>query len=339
MRPAAWRVGLFTLLGAALLLAAIVGSTRWFAATEAARMRFDNSVFGLQVGAPVVFRGVRVGQVTAFGLAPLGPGGVAVPVTAEFDRTLLAELLGPGRSTAPSPVAELVARGLVARLAMQSLLTGQLYIELDIDTARARAAPTAAGGEALPLIPTEPTRLQTLQAQLQGLDLAQIGQDLAVLARSARELMAGPQPERVLARTADAAQALERLAQRLEREIGPLGASARQTLAGTQRTLAQVGQGAQQLGDAAGAVQGQVRSVAQGLQPLGVQLQRSAEELAQAAATLREAAAVDSNLRLGAERALQDVSRAARALRELSETVDAHPELLLRGRGAAPSTP
>ncbi len=189
------------------------------------------------------------------------------------------------------------------------------------------------------LIPTEPTRLQTLQAQLQGLDLAQIGQDLAVLARSARELMAGPQPERVLARTADAAQALERLAQRLEREIGPLGASARQALAGTQRTLAQVGQGAQQLGDAAGAVQGQVRSVAQGLQPLGVQLQRSAEELAQAAATLREAAAVDSNLRLGAERALQDVSRAARALRELSETVDAHPELLLRGRGAAPSTP
>jgi paraquat-inducible protein B len=100
-----------------------------------------------------------------------------------------------------------------------------------------------------------------------------------------------------------------------------------------------VGQGAQQLGDAASAVQGQVRGVAQGLVPLTEQLQRTAAELAQAAATLREAAAGDSTLRLGADRALQDVSRAARALRELSETVEAHPDLLLRGRSAAPSAP
>jgi paraquat-inducible protein B len=335
----AWRVGLFALLGVALLLAAVVGSTRWFAATEAARMRFDGSVFGLQVGAPVVFRGVRVGQVTAFGLAPLGPGGVAVPVTAEFDRALLGGLLGPDQAQPTSMVAELVARGLVARLAMQSLLTGQLYVELDIDPARTAAARPSAGADTPPSIPTEPTRLQTLQAQLQGLDLAQIGQDLAVLARSARQLMAGPQPERALARTADAAQALERLALSLERELGPLSASARQTLAGTQRTLQQVEQGAQQVGESAAAVQAQVHRVTQGLLPLTEELRRTAEEMALAAATLREAAAGDSNLRLGADRALQDVSRAARALRELSETVDAHPELLLRGRAAAPAAP
>ncbi len=339
MRPMAWRVGLFALLGVSLLLAAIVGSTRWFAATEAAHMRFDGSVFGLQVGAPVVFRGVRVGQVTAFGLAPLGPGGVTVPVKAEFDRALLGGLLGPGPAPPFSLVAELVARGLVARLAMQSLLTGQLYVELDIDPARAAAARKSVAADTPPSIPTEPTRLQTLQAQLQGLDLAQIGQDVAVLAQSARQLMAGPQPERALARTADAAQALERLALRLERELVPLSASARQTLAGTQRTLQQVGQGAVQLGDAASAVQGQVSSVAQGLVPLTAELRRTAEELALAAATLREAAAGDSSLRLGADRALQDVSRAARALRELSETVEAQPDLLLRGRAPAPATP
>lgn len=339
MRPMAWRVGLFAVLGVALLLAAIVGSTRWFAATEAARMRFDGSVFGLQVGAPVVFRGVRVGQVTAFGLAPLSPGGVAVPVTAEFDRALLAELLGPEQRTPPSLVAELVGRGLVARLAMQSLLTGQLYVELDIDPARAVAALPALDPNTLPAIPTEPTRLQTLQAQLQGLDLAQTGQDLAVLARSARQLMAGPQPERALARTADAAQALERLAVRLERELGPLSTSARQTLAGTQRTLQQVGHGAQQVGDAATAVQGQMRSVAQGILPLTEELRRTAEQLALGATTLREAAAGDSSLRLGADRALQDVSRAARALRELSETVERQPDLLLRGRAPAPAAP
>jgi len=334
MTAMAWRVGLFALLGLALLLAAIVGSTRWFAATEAAQMRFDSSVFGLQVGAPVVFRGVRVGQVTAFGLAPLGPGAVAVPVTAEFDRALLRELLGPA-ATEPL-VAALVARGLVARLGMQSLLTGQLYVDLDLDPARAKnvaAAPLVPG---LPTIPTEATRLQTLQAQLQGLDLAQIGQDLSALARSARLLMAGPQPERALARTADAALALERLATRLEREIAPLSGAARSALSDSRVAMQQVGQGAQQVGAAATALQGQAGSVAAATTPLLAELRRSAEELTQTAATLRQAAADDSSLRLGTERSLQDVSRAARALRELSETLERHPDLLLRGRAAPP---
>ena len=244
MRPLAWRVGLFALLGLALLLAAIIVSTRWFAATESASMRFDSSVFGLQVGAPVVFRGVRIGQVTAFGLAPLGPGGVSVPVTAQFDRALLRELLGPGVGSGEALVPALVARGMIARLAMQSLLTGQLYVELDLDSSRASAARTTAAGSGLPSIPTEPTRLQTLQAQLQGLDLAQIGQDLAALAQSARRMMAGPQPERALAHTADAAQAVERLASRLERELVPLAGTSRETLADARQALQQLGQGA-----------------------------------------------------------------------------------------------
>ncbi|HYN58475.1 MAG TPA: MlaD family protein [Rubrivivax sp.] len=337
MRPMAWRVGVFALLGLALLLAAIVGSTRWFAAPESAGMRFDTSVFGLQVGAPVVFRGVRVGQVTAFGLAPLGPGGAAVPVTADFDRALLRELLGPAAVAGESMVAALVARGLVARLATQSLLTGQLYVELDLDPARASAALAApAGAAGLPAIPTEATRLQTLQAQLQGLDLAQIAQDLATLAKSARLLMAGPQPERALARTADAAQALERLVVRLERELGPLTGATREALADSRRAMLQLGQGAEQVGSAASAVQGQSRSVAEATAPLLGELRRTAEELALAAAALRQATAEDSTLRLGADRAMQDVSRAARSLRELSETLESHPELLLRGRAPVP---
>jgi len=76
--------------------------------------------------------------------------------------------------------------------------------------------------------------------------------------------------------------------------------------------------------------------VAEATTPLLAELRRSAEELALTAAALRQATAEDSNLRVGTERALQDVSRAARALRELSETLESHPDLLLRGRATAP---
>ena len=345
MRPAAWRVGLFTLAGLALLaLAVVVVGGRWLAASERAVMRFENSVFGLQVGAPVVFRGVRLGQVGAIGLAPTVDDAVAIPVTVEFDRALLRDLLGTDHPP-ESAVAALVARGLVARLAMQSLLTGQLYVDLDLDAARAAAPATItsmpgrrheAALAGLPVIPTAPTRLQTLQAQLAGLDLAQVGRDLAAVATLSRRLLEGPDAARVLARTADAAQALERLVLRLEREVEPLSRSARDTLAESQRAMQALGQGALQVAQAASQAQQQVQALGEAGVPMAAEVQRSAAELGRAAAALREAAAEDSALRLHADRALQDVARAARALRELGELIERHPDALLRGREAAP---
>lgn len=349
MKVAAWRVGLFTLAGLVLSVLAVVAvGGRWFADTEQAVMRFGGSVFGLQVGAPVVFRGVRVGQVSAFGLAPAGPNGVAIPVTATFGRALLRDLIIPTPASSEPVLALLVQRGLVARLALQSLLTGQLYIDLDLEpdaprppAAAAPVLPAALAG--LPVIPTAPTRFDTLQAQLDGLDLGQIGRDVAALAQSARLLLAGPEPTRALARAADAALAIERLAGRIERDLAPLSRDARDALAETRRAVQQLGQSAlqvggaaSQIGSSAAAVRAQAGALAAAATPLLADLRRTADALTLAASTLRQAAAEDSTLRLGADRALQDLSRAARSLRELTDTLQQHPDLLLRGRAPAP---
>ncbi|MFO1298476.1 MAG: hypothetical protein U1F25_19745 [Rubrivivax sp.] len=57
---AAWRVGLFTLVGLALLaLAVVLAGGHWFVPREAALLRFRTSVYGLQVGAQVVSRRSR----------------------------------------------------------------------------------------------------------------------------------------------------------------------------------------------------------------------------------------------------------------------------------------
>lgn len=365
MKGAAWRVGLFTLVGLGLLaLAVVLAGGHFFVAREGALMRFGTSVYGLQVGAPVVFRGVRVGQIVAVDLAPAGPGGVAIPVTAEFERKALRNLLGAraggegGVEKGSGLVPALVERGLVARLATQSLLTGQLYVDLDIDATRAAGArpgsaasaataATAPGSSTLPVIPTAPSQLQSLQAQLEGLDLAQIGRDLSAITASMRQLLAGPEPARVLTRAADAAQSLQRLADRIEREVGPLSRSAQATLGEGQRAASAVGQGAsqlarsaeqmaQQVATAASQVQGQVGALSGAGVAALVQVQRSADAVALAAEALRGAAGDDSSLRLNADRALADVSRAARALRELAELLERHPESLLRGRAGTP---
>ena len=355
MRGAAWRVGLLTLVGLGLLaLAVVLAGGHYFVARERALMRFQTSVYGLQVGAPVVFRGVRVGQVSAIGLAPAGPGGVvAVPVTAEFERAMLRHLLGADAGAADAVIPALVARGLVARLATQSLLTGQLYVDLDLEASRAAktvvsgTSVPAAGADTLPAVPTAPTQLQSLQAQLEGLDLAQVGRDLGALTASMRQLLAGPEPARLVTRAADAAQALERLALRIEREVAPLSRSARSAFGEGQRAASQVGQGVQMLGQSAAQLAQQVGAAASQAQAsVGVlsgagaatlaQVQRSAEAVQQAAEGLRGLATDDSGLRLQGERALQDVSKAARALRDLAELLEQHPEALLRGRAATP---
>ena len=347
MRRAALRVGALALAGIVLLglaIAAVGG--QWFSPRDRAVMRFERSVYGLNVGAPVVLRGVRVGQVTAVRLAPAGQGGLAMPVSAEFDRAMLRDLLGADAPPDGPALPVLISRGLVARLATQSLLTGLLYVDLDLVPGRAAAAVAASSG-ALPVIPTEATRLQTLQSQLEGLDLAQIGQDLAAVAGSARQLLAGPEALQLLQRSAVAADQLAQLAQALSRDVPPLARSAEATLADARRGLAtlavattqaatQAGIAARQLGAAASQAQASTQVVATAAVPALAEVQRAALALGQAASTLREAASDDSSLRLNADRALQDVAAAARALRALGDLLERQPDALLRGRATAP---
>lgn len=337
MKSAVFRIGVFTVAGLVLtVLALVAAGGKWFVSQEQARMDFDSSVYGLQVGAPVVFRGVRLGQVVHVGLAPAAPGAIAVPVRVELDRALLLELLGESQPITESAVDRLVARGLVANLATQSLLTGQLYINLDLDLDLGRppappaanvATPAPAAGataDGIVKIPTTRTRLQTLQAQLEQLDLAQLGRDLTAAAAAARQLVADPETQRLVQRTAAAATAMERLATRMEADWPLLAAQARATLASTERTVATAGEAATQ-----------VKELASAGQPALADLRATADEVQRSAAALRQTVSSDSELHRNAVRTLEEVAQAARALRTLADTLDQHPDALLRGRESA----
>lgn len=333
MKSAVFRIGVFTVAGLVLtVLALVAAGGKWFVSQEQARMDFDSSVYGLQVGAPVVFRGVRLGQVVHVGLAPAAPGAIAVPVRVELDRSLLLELLGEPLPMTEPAIDRLVARGLVANLATQSLLTGQLYINLDLGhppappAANAAAPAPAAGATAdvMIKIPTTRTRLQTLQAQLEQLDLAQLGRDLTAAAAAARQLVADPETQRLVQRTAAAATAMERLATRMEADWPLLAAQARATLAATERTVATAGEAATQ-----------VKELTAAGQPALADLRATADEMQRSAAALRQTVSSDSELHRNAVRTLDEVAQAARALRTLADTLDQHPDALLRGRESA----
>ena len=167
-RPNALRIGLFAVLGAALLAAAIVAvlGVQVFKSGDRVMMHFSGSVYGLQVGAPVVFRGVRLGAVRSIGVSQVN-GRFTVPVVAELDRAQL-QALAAGASGEPGgakagthALATLLQQGLSAQLATQSLLTGQLYVDLDLQPPAQLMRLSRPGPAAAPWRPVRATEAQS----------------------------------------------------------------------------------------------------------------------------------------------------------------------------------
>jgi paraquat-inducible protein B len=99
---------------------------------------FDSSVRGLSVGAPVEFKGIRIGSVLDIRLEfDSRDTSFRIPVLVELEPERIRETDTSVPITAPEDtMVRLVDRGLRARLQTGSLLTGQLYVEMTMQPDR-----------------------------------------------------------------------------------------------------------------------------------------------------------------------------------------------------------
>jgi paraquat-inducible protein B len=141
------------------------------------RMRFEQSVRGLAVDAPVEFLGINIGKVVSVNLDydekkqrfPVLVGAVVYPqrLGGAYDKL---EALAKSRGENPdlSPlIGRLVEHGLRAQARTGNLLTGQLYVSLDF-MPHAPAVPFDANARPLS-IPTVAGSFDKLQEQLAGI--------------------------------------------------------------------------------------------------------------------------------------------------------------------------
>jgi ABC-type transporter Mla subunit MlaD len=165
------RVGLLIVVGAALLAGLI-----WFLGGRQIgqgslyESYFRESVQGLEVGAPVKYRGVTVGRVTEIGLvtAQYDPG-MPVQLDRQIYRMVLVRyLVDRARFGRVPETAEAVQLGLRARLASAGL-TGVTYIELDFVNPRRYPIdpiPWKPVAEYIPSMPSTLTQVQDAAQQL-----------------------------------------------------------------------------------------------------------------------------------------------------------------------------
>ncbi|MDA8486370.1 MlaD family protein [Pseudomonas resinovorans] len=140
------------------------------------RLRFDQTMRGLSVGAPVEFMGVVFGKVTSVTL-DFDEAKQSFP--AMVDLVVYPQRLGPVHQKMlqifhHSPedeagtrrlIAAFVERGLRAQARSGNLITGQMYISFDLHP---DAKPVVFDSEAQPLsIPTIPSSLEKVQEQLE----------------------------------------------------------------------------------------------------------------------------------------------------------------------------
>ncbi len=130
------RIGLFILIGF-LIFASIIGkfvSNKIFSnEDELVVMYFTESVKGLNVGSPVVFKGVQIGKVSKIELlAGLNDLEFSIPVYAKLDATQDLKVTSKEYYYKQTVLDAFIKRGLRARLVTQSYLTGQLMIELEM---------------------------------------------------------------------------------------------------------------------------------------------------------------------------------------------------------------
>lgn len=244
---------------------------------------FRQSVRGLNIGAPVDFRGLVVGEVTSIDLDfDAANKEVTVPVGI---RLYPERLRARSRKTANQPFdpARLlnlfVERGFRAQLRTANLVSGQLYVALDFfpDAKKASFDPTRQPVE----LPTQPGSFEELQKTLTSI-AAKL--DKLPMDKIAGDLRAALQSLDSTLKDTDA------LVKRFDSDITP---EAKAAIADVRKTMEEARSTLQQAG---GALAG------------------------------------DTPLQQNAREALREVTRAAQALRTLADTIERHPESLLRGK-------
>jgi paraquat-inducible protein B len=193
-------IGVFVVggIGLAVLALLVFGSGKFFQKKSMHVLFFQGSVKGLNVGAPVKFRGVDIGMVKSIQLT-INPEDLEffVPVYVEILENRISILGGKRVENFDDDEAVdtlVTEMGLRAQLQMQSLLTGQLFINYDFypDT------PVKKIGleEKVYEVPTIPTTLQMLTetleqivAEVRKVNLKGVVEDISETAKGANELM------------------------------------------------------------------------------------------------------------------------------------------------------
>lgn len=323
-------IGLFTLVGLLIAGAALVllGAGKYFEESHKVLLYFDKSVNGLQVGSDVRFGGVRIGKVSSISvIIDTKENRKIIPVVVELTDKELTNISGGSKGvldfSTKEGVRRAVRQGLRAGMKQQSLVTGQLYVEFDIQPEIEGFVYDALGTEEHPVVPTIPTQidemisgitdglkkinemeldtligemrdvLKSANEKIAELDLAEISKNLEDITKDVKGLTSDEKLATLLENLDETVKEIRALSEKANKNIDPLLTDIREVTASTKQSLKKI--------------------------------EATADELSKVTDPR-------SPLLLKFQNLLHDTERASQQLQELANDLKRNPGSLLRGK-------
>jgi paraquat-inducible protein B len=302
----------------AFVIVAFVGSFRAFKARQTFVIYFNSSVNNLNVGAKVKWKGVPVGQVSDIRIRwNQNELSTAVPVFVQIDLDRLGMELDD-----PEVMKREVANGLRARMNMESIISGMLYIELNY-VPNPGPPMLMEKNPVTPEIPAVPSPLDAIgdlafkiAENISDIDFKRISDNLNTSLDNLNRILVD----------LDAA-GMSRSIKSAANSVTSLAGSPKviELLDNTSRTVADFRKLANSLDTMSKPLPGQISE-------LSAQAKKTMESVQEAADQIRASSADNSEVVTSLNDALRELTAAARSANDLATFLERNPNALLSGR-------
>lgn len=311
-------IGAFVIGAIILAVAGIIllGSGELFSQRPRYVMYFEGSVKGLYEGAPVVFRGVRIGSVKNISLHfDPDAASVRIPVLAELDPQTITG--AQSRSAQQRYFRQLIDKGLKAQLQMQNVLTGQLVIALDFYPDKpVRLVDTESR---YPEIPTIPSSLEQLTRAIENLPLNELATKLISAVEGIEEAATSPELKETVSSLNLTLADMRSLIRDVDSQVEPLSGELKAALADTRQLV-------KSIDERMTAMQAEIERTARATESAMSQAE-------QTFGTIGDVTGGDSSVVYQLSETLREISAAAESVRNLADYLERHPEAIVHGRG------
>ena len=324
----------------------IFGSGKFLVKKQPYVMYFEGSVRGLNIGAPLVFRGVKIGSVTNIQLlANTDDLSFTIPVFAETERRHFT--LTGNETLDLSPRAQLeilVERGMRAQLIKQSMVTGQLIVELDFHPDK--PAKLVAGDDQYLEIPTITSGMDDLVKQIEKAPIQEILSKVLSAVDGIEKAINSKEVKESLRSLELTVKNLNKLVLNIDSRIEPLVSTVEETVKDYGKLARNVDRHVKPVLSGIAKTEGHANKLVKNVDAQVTRLGSSIDETAKSAsAALAEATKTlntiegltseDSQMMYQITTTLKELSAAARSIRVWADYLERHPEALLRGKGGS----